>query len=235
MITNNPSEGKKSNKIKSIIMGFLALSVMITIMLLLAGRIDFWQAWLFATVNLIIILVLFTAFSGMTKLIKERMKPGVGTKRWDKIFWMLYGPMNLMILIIASLDAGRFYWSPNFPAIVYVLAYGVYLLANFIHLWAIVSNDFYTSTVRIQEERGQVVVDKGPYRFIRHPGYLGILLMLLCMALVLGSLYALIPYGVVFLLLIIRTYLEDNTLKEELDGYKAFTKKTRFRLIPGIW
>ena len=78
-------------------------------------------------------------------------------------------------------------------------------------------------------------MQSGPYQVVRHPGYLGITLMLFCIALLLGSLYALIPFSIVFLLLIIRTFLEDKTLKAELEGYTTYTQKTRYRLIPGIW
>lgn len=213
----------------------MAICVLIIILLLIAGRTDYWQAWIFAAVNLGIMIILFSAFSKKIGIIRERMKPGVGTKWWDKLFWMIYGPMNLVILIIAALDVGRFHWSPSFSPVVYIISYIGYLFANVIHLWAIISNDFYTSTVRLQEERGQVVIESGPYRLIRHPGYFGIVLMLFFIALLLGSLWALIPFSIVFILIIIRTMLEDKTLKNELNGYNEYVEKTRYRLFPGIW
>ncbi len=113
--------------------------------------------------------------------------------------------------------------------------YILYIIANITHLWAILANEFYTSTVRLQEERGQHVITSGSYRLVRHPGYLGISLMLFCIALVLGSFWALIPFCIVLILLIIRTQLEDNTLKKELAGYEEYAEMTRDRLFPKVW
>ena len=219
----------------SMLTGILAISILVLLLLLLAGRIDYWQAWLFGSVNLIIIVLLFAVFSDKIGIIRERMRPGSGTKWWDKLFWMIYGPMNLAIIVVAGLDAGRFNWSPDFSGYIYFFAYLIYLSANTIHLSAILVNEFYTSTVRLQDERGQVVIRSGPYRYVRHPGYSGIVLMLFCIALVLGSLWALIPFTIVFALLVIRTLLEDKTLITELPGYAEYARETRFRLIPGIW
>ncbi len=215
--------------------GFIAIAVLLIFIFILAGTWRYWQAWLFGAMNSIIIGCLFMGFADRTMLISERINSGTNTKWWDKVFWIVYGPMNLAIIIIASLDAGRYHWTPALPASLYVLGYALYLFSNFIHLWAILSNEFYASTVRIQDERGQVVVVNGPYRWIRHPGYLGISLMLLCIAIVLGSLRALIPVFCVWILLILRTYMEDKTLQKELDGYSAYAQKTKYRLLPGIW
>jgi protein-S-isoprenylcysteine O-methyltransferase Ste14 len=221
--------------LKQMLVGILAVSLLVFILLLVAGRSNYWQAWLFGGVNTLIIVILFSAYSEKIGIIRDRMHPGVGTKWWDKLFWMIYGPMNLAIIIVAALDAGRFQWSPPFSPVVYFLAYVLYLVATITHLGAILSNEFYTSTVRLQEERGQGVVTAGPYRLVRHPGYLGIILMLFCIALVLGSLWALIPFTVVFILLIIRTQLEDKTLKNELSGYREYAEMTRYRLFPKVW
>ena len=85
------------------------------------------------------------------------------------------------------------------------------------------------------EKEGQSVIRHGPYKLVRHPGYLGISIMMLCIALALGSLWALVPVGFVWLLLVVRTLLEDNTLKRELPGYADYAQKIRFRLFPGLW
>ena len=221
--------------LKYMLIGILAISVLVLVLLILAGRFDYWQAWLFGSINIILVIFLFAFFTDKIGIIRERMHPGSGTKWWDKLFWALYGPMNLAIIIVAALDAGRFRWSPEFSYVVYILGYVLYLIANSLHLWAILANEFYTSTVRLQDERGQFVIESGPYRLVRHPGYLGIILMLLCIALLLGSLWALIPFAIVLILLILRTALEDKTLYNELDGYRHYMQKTRYRLFPGIW
>jgi protein-S-isoprenylcysteine O-methyltransferase Ste14 len=217
------------------LIGILAICLLVVILLVIAGRSDYWQAWVFGFVNMIIMILLFLFFADKIGIIRERMHPGAGTKWWDKLFWALYGPMNLAIIIVAALDAGRFRWSPEFHPAVYLTGYVLYLTANTLHLWAILSNEFYTSTVRLQDDRGQFVIESGPYRLVRHPGYLGIILMLFCIALLLGSLWALVPFGIVLVLLIIRTALEDSTLRHELAGYSDFIQKTRYRLFPGIW
>ncbi len=102
-------------------------------------------------------------------------------------------------------------------------------------LWAMASNPFFATTVRIQEERGHAVVNQGPYQFVRHPGYFGSVIYTLTSPLVLNSFWAFIPATLTVILLIIRTGLEDRTLQGELPGYSAYATTTRYRLFPGIW
>ena len=96
-------------------------------------------------------------------------------------------------------------------------------------------NTYATKIVRLQQEREQKVVTTGPYSYVRHPMYSGAILFFLCLPLALGSYYATIPGVLVSIVLIIRTYLEDKTLQKELKGYKEYTRKVRYRLLPGIW
>ena len=101
--------------------------------------------------------------------------------------------------------------------------------------WALWVNRFFSSVVRIQTDRGHKVVRNGPYRFVRHPGYAAGIVSLISLPLVLGSMWGLIPAGLMVLLLIIRTHLEDTTLQKELAGYVDYTKRVRYRLLPWIW
>jgi protein-S-isoprenylcysteine O-methyltransferase Ste14 len=96
-------------------------------------------------------------------------------------------------------------------------------------------NKWFSSMVRIQSDRGQQVVQTGPYKYVRHPGYVGGILMAIGFGLVFGSLWSLIPAGVTTVILVLRTYLEDNMLKKELPGYLEYTKKVKYRLIPVVW
>jgi protein-S-isoprenylcysteine O-methyltransferase Ste14 len=96
-------------------------------------------------------------------------------------------------------------------------------------------NRFYSRFVRIQKERGHVAVSDGPYRYIRHPGYLGQIIFSLASGLALSSLWALIPGSLFAVLLVVRTALEDRTLQEELVGYKEYSQRVRYRLIPYLW
>jgi protein-S-isoprenylcysteine O-methyltransferase Ste14 len=97
------------------------------------------------------------------------------------------------------------------------------------------TNRFYSRYVRIQTERGHTVVMTGPYRFVRHPGYVGIIVFMLASGLALGSLWALIPAGILVVILVVRTGLEDRTLQAELPGYKEYARHVRYRLVPGVW
>jgi protein-S-isoprenylcysteine O-methyltransferase Ste14 len=97
------------------------------------------------------------------------------------------------------------------------------------------ANRYLETTVRIQEERGHQVVNSGPYRFVRHPMYVGVILQFMALPMVLGSKWAFVPAGVVVLLFVIRTGLEDRTLRNELAGYAQYAESTRYRLLPGVW
>jgi protein-S-isoprenylcysteine O-methyltransferase Ste14 len=218
-----------------IIKGFFALILILVIIFALAGRINYWQGWVFSASMIMVFAVSAAVFKGKSDLAKERLHPGPGTKWWDKIFWALYLPLSIAIFIIAPLDAGRFRWSIPLPVFIYGISYLFFFLSILIGQWAKYVNRWFSSTVRIQKDRAQVVVKDGPYRYIRHPGYSAAIPMYLAMPLILGSLWALIPAFLTIILLIIRTYLEDNTLQKELPGYLQYTKKIKYRLIPGIW
>ncbi len=234
-----PNDERNQNKTKwyfrIVAQGFFAFLLMIAMIFIPAGRITYWQGWVFVGTIFLIVLISSIAFVSKTDLIEERMKPGPGTKWWDKVFYAFFIPTFYAVIIIASLDAGRFQWSPLLPVSVYIVGYMSFILSNFIHLWAMWINRFFSSTVRIQTDRKHEVVQDGPYRFVRHPGYVGGILLAISSSLVLGSLWALIPAAFVGILLIIRTYLEDVTLQKELAGYADYAKKVRYRLLPGIW
>jgi len=231
------AEGKEKENIgyfKTVVKGFFVLLVMTAVMFTTAGRINYWQGWLFSGTCVLVLSISSIMFAGKTDLVKERIKPGPGTKWWDKIFWALYVPLNFAVVVVACLDAGRFSWS-HLPAPVYIFSYITLITSISTTQWAMWTNRWFSSTVRIQKDRGQQVVQNGPYRFVRHPGYVGGILLVLSMSLVLGSLLALIPAVAAAILLVIRTYLEDETLKEELPGYVDYAKKVRYRLLSGIW
>jgi protein-S-isoprenylcysteine O-methyltransferase Ste14 len=211
------------------------VTVLTAVLLLLAGRTTYWQAWLFGLVNCLLVLALSVWLSDQAELIRTRMKPGPATKAWDKILMAAFFPLALAVPVVASLDAGRFGWSGSFPVGVYPLVYPVYVFAAYLHLTAIRVNRFYTSTVSIEPEKGHSVVDTGPYRLVRHPGYTGIIFMEIGIAVALGSLWALIPAGSVALILILRTVLEDAALRTELPGYDGYSRRVRYKLLPGIW
>ena len=138
------------------------------------------------------------------------------------------------MVIVAGLDH-RFNWSSGFP--LWLIAIGFILIAfgYAFSAWALVENRFFSSLVHIQTDRGHVVCDSGPYRFVRHPGYAGNTLALFGIVLALGSVWTLIPAAVASLITVIRTVLEDQALQEELPGYRDYARRVRYRLIPGIY
>jgi protein-S-isoprenylcysteine O-methyltransferase Ste14 len=168
------------------------------------------------------------------ELIAERGKPEQGVKKWDKIITSVIMLFNLSLLVIIGLDK-RFTWSPDFPLILQIT--GLFLITGgqLLFSWAMASNPFFSTLVRIQEDRGQIVAQQGPYRFVRHPGYVGYIIFTLATPLALSSLWGFIPAGVISTLLVLRTHLEDKTLLAELDGYDQFSNQTKYRLIPGVW
>ena len=227
-------KGEKIGYFK-MLLGFFSILLMTAMILFLAGRINYWQGWVFGGVTALILLVKSIFFPDRSDLFQERIKPGPGTKWWDKVFYAFYIPAFFAVIIIGSLDGGRFGWTASLPVFVYISGYILYIFSISIFLWAQQINRFFSSVVRIQHDRGHEVIQTGPYKYVRHPGYIGGVLMAISTALVLGSLWALIPAGVVAILLIIRTYLEDITLQKELPGYAQYVKTVRYRLLPGIW
>jgi protein-S-isoprenylcysteine O-methyltransferase Ste14 len=226
---------KKISIVKMVISATLKLVSFLALMFLLSWRIDYWQGWLFIIATLVATISIFLIFRKKMDLFKERVKPGPGTKTWDKVFWFFNLLFFLAILIIGPLDAGRFMWSPEIPLYWYFIGYITHFIGYYIILWSMYINNFFSSVVRIQKDRGQKVIQDGPYKYIRHPGYVGAFFIAPSTALILGSLWAMIPAVLWIIALIIRTALEDATLQKELEGYKEYTKKTKYRLIPGIW
>jgi len=156
-------------------------------------------------------------------------------KAWDKVLAPLMAlSVSFPPVIVAGLDH-RFGWSPVFPLWLIVPGFLLIALGYAFAAWALAENRFFSSVVRIQTDRGQVVCDSGPYRFVRHPGYAGNMLALPGMALALNSTWTLVPAAVALVIAVIRTVLEDQTLQDELPGYRDYARRVRYRLVPGIY
>jgi protein-S-isoprenylcysteine O-methyltransferase Ste14 len=156
-------------------------------------------------------------------------------KAWDKVLAPLMAVSIVFpMVIVAGLDH-RYNWSPDFPLWLIVIGFILISLGYAFAAWALVENRFFSSVVRIQTDRGHVVCDSGPYRFVRHPGYAGNIPPLFGIVIALGSVWTLIPAAVALIITVIRTVLEDQTLQEELPGYRDYARRVRSRLIPGIY
>jgi protein-S-isoprenylcysteine O-methyltransferase Ste14 len=168
------------------------------------------------------------------ELIAERWKRRKDTKRFDKVFGAIYLPAMIALPVVAGLDATRFGWAP-LPS--WTVWPGVLLVALSIPpvAWAMATNPHLEATVRIQHDRGHKVITIGPYAIVRHPMYVGGILSMAGAPLALGSAWAYVPAGCAALVFVIRTALEDRTLRRELPGYEQYARRTRYRLAPGVW
>src|SRR5690348_3474746 len=156
------------------------------------------------------------------------------TKPFDKIFLRVFLSLTIVQPILAGLDVVRFNWS-HMPFLTVYPGVGLFTVAATLITWVLVMNPHAESSVRIQEDRGHSVVASGPYRFVRHPMYVGLILLHASMALILRSMWTLALAALIAILFLWRTALEDQTLRRELPGYEEYTTVTRYRLIPGIW
>lgn len=208
------------------------------ILFICGGEIFWWQAWLYS-------LLVFGAGVG-GRMRAERRHPGLMAERqnienirnaepWDRVLAPLMAvSIGFPMVVVAGLDQ-RNNWSPEFPLWLTVLGFLMISAGYGFAAWALVENRFFSSVVRIQKDRGHVVCDTGPYRYVRHPGYAGNIPPLFGIVLALGSVWALIPAVFALGITVIRTVLEDRALQEDLPGYKDYARRVHFRLLPGVW
>jgi protein-S-isoprenylcysteine O-methyltransferase Ste14 len=200
-----------------------------------AGRIDWWPAW----AAIAVWLAFYTAMDILIlhfnpNLMAERLAPPKGAKTWDRAIMSTFRLTTLVRYILAGLDQ-RYGWTGGFPLAAQIAALTVCVLSYALLAWAMVSNTFFSQIVRIQSDRGHAVATDGPYRYVRHPAYVGMILFELAMATLLASWWALIASGLCAILLILRTALEDRALQAELTGYVDYARQVPYRLLPGIW
>jgi protein-S-isoprenylcysteine O-methyltransferase Ste14 len=195
-----------------------------------AGRFDIPSFWAYLFVCTVSFLV--AAFILDPELLQERMRPG-GQPLKYRYYALLLPPM--VHWCIAGLDVGRFHWSDSVPLIFQIVGLAIFASALALIVWAMRTNRFFSSIIRLQEDRGHELVTGGPYRWVRHPGYIAGLLFCLSSGFALGSWLALVPAVACVPLLLNRTVAEDRFLKNNLRGYSAYANEVRYRLLPGIW
>ncbi|MCX6655354.1 MAG: isoprenylcysteine carboxylmethyltransferase family protein [Candidatus Bathyarchaeota archaeon] len=213
------------------------LAIMMVVFYVSAGRIDIPQSWFLFSV----IFVYFEAsnialYRYNPELLIQRLKiRRKGSKTWDEVLMRLTNLTALLLVpAVAGLDVGRYQLSSL--GLPYSVVGVVSLIVSSVLInWAMIENPYFEPTVRIQDDRDHRVVTTGPYAIVRHPGYLSGILWLASVPLILGSLYAFAPYVLYAVLITLRTYLEDRTLREELRGYTEYAERVRYRLVPWIW
>ncbi len=209
----------------------LLTALLIAILFGCAGRWDlpFFWGWLtvVATASCLIVRQMDP------DLMKERQHPGRDGR--DRHLRFVATPFWLAHLVVAGLDVGRFHWSDDVPPALQVVGLlglaATYVLAG----WSIGVNRFFSPVVRIQSERGHVLVTDGPYRWVRHPGYAGFVVGLPLGGLALGSWWSLVPLLPLLVLVLRRTVIEDRFLQQGLAGYTDYARRVRYRLVPGVW
>ncbi len=214
---------------------FMGVILVGVVLFLAAGTVDWPMGW--ALVGIYLVWVCANALVLIPRspeLIAERLGPRKGAKTWDTAIMTMVGLATIGRLVVAGLDM-RYGWSTGITLPLQLAALTVAVLGYALGVWAMASNAFFSQIVRIQEERGHTVVNDGPYRFVRHPGYVGVILFELAVPVMLGSLWALAVGGLITLLIVIRTALEDRTLLAELEGYPEYAEKVRYRLVPAVW
>ncbi len=195
------------------------------------------EAWLYA-LGMVLTFILSRALASRRHpdLIAERARfmEARDTKPWDKVLAPALGFVWILMIAVAGVE--RYFQGPfGFPLAVKIISGVMIVLGYWISSWALIENRFFSGTVRIQSERGHRVVSTGPYRFVRHPGYLGGLLLYMFTPSWYDSVWAFLPALLLAVVVVVRTALEDRTLQEELPGYREFAARTRYRLLPGVW
>lgn len=209
------------------------------VLLWAAGSFFWWEGW--------VVIALWTIYGlSMTvyllrhdpDLLLERLKlvpVHQDQKAWDKIIMLMFFVAGMSLYLVPGFDVVRFAWSEPLPLWLRVLAMLIHVPCFVLLAWVMRENTFLSQVVKIDEARGHHVITTGPYAIVRHPMYTVVIVLLFALPIALGSRYALILSVLLTALLIVRTYLEDRTLHDELEGYVEYAKQTRYRLIPGIW
>ena len=215
----------------------LTVATLAAMLFLSSGRLDWVMAWVYvgAFAIVLVVMVVYQELSN-PELLAERseLKPREGVQTWDVILSAVIRLSLLASYVVAGLDV-RFGWKPELALAVQIAALGVGLMGVSLVVWAMAANRYAAVYARIQKERDHTVATTGPYRFVRHPFYVGTITFSLAIPVVLGSSWALIPGGLAALLFIAKTAAEDRMLHEGLEGYREYAERVRYRLIPGIW
>jgi protein-S-isoprenylcysteine O-methyltransferase Ste14 len=166
-------------------------------------------------------------------LIAERLKPqGKDHDPWcAPLLVVLY----TIHLVIAFLDVGRLHLSDSVPVLIQILSVPAVAAGWCVFIWSMKTNLFFSSAIRLQPDREQKLVDSGPYRWMRHPGYISASVSLICEGLAFGSWLSVLAAILMVLVLIRRTYIEESLLQEGLPGYKEYAERVPYKWLPGIW
>ena len=221
--------------IKSLVWIILAFLLIGGLLFGSAGRLDWQTGWIFMlTLFGCVSINFFTLLKTNPEVIEERSHLDKGAKKWDVVITSVATIFILATLAVAGIGE-RYSWRGLLgPGWVYT-GIIMFVAGDLFFLWAMAVNKYFSKLVRIQTERGHRVVTSGPYRIVRHPGYLGWSVMWIGTPLILDSLWAFIPAILSIILIVVRTALEDSTLQKELPGYLEYVSTVSYKLVPWVW
>jgi protein-S-isoprenylcysteine O-methyltransferase Ste14 len=215
--------------------GLAGISFFFIFMFIAAGTLRYYRGLFFYALSLLGFIANFLLCGKNESLIEERSRPGDNVKSWDKAILLILAVFTVVAYVTAGLDSGRFLWSSGFGFGSMIAGAALVLTGQALFLSAKKKNMFFSSVVRIQNDRNHFVCDRGPYSLARPPGYLGMMISWSGFPLVTGSFYSAVPAAGAVIVLVVRTVLEDGTLMRELPGYSEYAEKVRARLIPFVW
>lgn len=229
---NQPSSKRIVVRIATGIIGLVAFAL---VWFGIAGRLTWWQGWVFLFVFVAYVgALVWRLWKSNPELLRERNQPGGKVQPWDRAVMRIYSVILLILLTVTALDGGRYLWS-SVPLGIQLVGWLLISVAGFVVWHVMMTNAYLSSWARLQEDREQIVVQTGAYRRIRHPMYLGIILAFLGIPVALASWWAMIPSIVIVGLFVYRTHREDLMLIHGLNGYADYAERVRYRLLPGIW
>ena len=223
------------DKAKAVIASHVGVLVYASLVFLGAWKLVYWQGILYVVLALVGATLSLALVPAGSQITANRAREANAGQTWDRQLLGVYFLVNVITFVVAGLDSGRFGWSGSVPLAVTVVGAALMLAGQTVFAVAKPENEFFSSTVRIQAERGHRVCNTGLYRFVRHPGYLGMLMLLLAFPLVMNSYWAFVPTLVAAALLVARTILEDRYLMRELQGYSDYAAQASWRLVPGVF
>lgn len=231
---DQPSTGLDEYGRRRIFQVLFTLLLAVIFLFIAAGSITYLWGWVYLAISLLALIVgAWYVFKRNPQAINERGRPAEGQKGWDKIIISVYVVFFVSVYIISGFDA-RFSWS-SVPIWLHLVGILFTFASSALTYAAMAHNKFLSLYVQVAQERGHKVASSGPYRYVRHPMYVSLVISWPALALLLGSYWALIPGLVASGLIVVRTALEDRTLQVELPGYAEYSHQVRFRLLPGVW
>jgi len=222
--------------IRGVIIQSILIIIGFAILFISAGTLAWINAWVYVGVVSIYWVISTVVLARVNpEMLNERGSVvKEGTKGFDKVWVAIYPVLTFGNLVVMGFDAVRFQWS-FMPLWLVILGIVIMIPAFVISIWAMAVNKFFEWTVRIQDDRQQYVCTSGPYKIMRHPGYAGLIISILVYPLILGSWWGFVLSGILTIIIVTRTALEDRTLQNEMPGYREYARQVKYRLIPLVW